>query len=107
MDGILSAMAWLGMDPDEGPYRQSERSDRYTVAIDALWDAGFLYACDCTRDDVAGPDEGQRHPRLRRLLPGAGPPRGPGAALRFRTPTDGRAPSVHDLVRGDGPTFPH
>ena len=34
--GILEALEWLGMAPDEGPYRQSERSDRYKVAGDAL-----------------------------------------------------------------------
>ncbi|HVX19884.1 MAG TPA: glutamate--tRNA ligase family protein [Acidimicrobiales bacterium] len=52
VDGIISALAWLGMTPDEGPYRQSARADRHQVAVDALWDAGYLYACDCTRDQV-------------------------------------------------------
>ena len=50
VDGILSALHWLGMDADEGPYRQSLRTDRYHEAIDALWDAGLLYACGCTHD---------------------------------------------------------
>src|ERR1700676_1248354 len=47
--GIIDLLAWLGMVPDEGPYRQSERAGRHDEAIDALWDAGVLYACDCTR----------------------------------------------------------
>ena len=51
-DGILSAMAWLGMDPDEGPYHQSERGDHYRTAVDLLWAQGALYACDCTRQAV-------------------------------------------------------
>ena len=52
VDGIISAMHWLGMDADEGPYRQSLRSDRYHQAVDALWDAGQLYACGCTHDEM-------------------------------------------------------
>ena len=40
MDGIISAMHWLGMDPDEGPVRQSLRAERYRQAIDALWEGG-------------------------------------------------------------------
>ena len=38
VDGIISAMHWLAMDPDEGPYRQSRRTGRYHQAVDALWD---------------------------------------------------------------------
>jgi glutamyl/glutaminyl-tRNA synthetase len=26
VEGILSALSWLGMEPDEGPYRQSQRT---------------------------------------------------------------------------------
>ena len=52
VEGIIAALHWLSMDPDEGPYRQSERTDRYHQAIDALWDAGRLYACDCTHQEI-------------------------------------------------------
>ena len=52
VDGIISALHWLSMDPDEGPYRQSLRTDRYRQAIDALWSGGFLYACDCAREEI-------------------------------------------------------
>ena len=126
VDGILSALAWLGMSPDEGPYRQSARADRYQVAVDALWDAGYLYACDCTRDQVLARTKGNPTPgydgycRDRRLprpewqsrQGGAGwvaaedgVTGDKGVALRFRTPDDGTT-VVHDLIRGDV-TFPH
>ena len=52
VDGIVDALEWLGMEPDEGPYRQSDRFARYDQAVAALWDAGVLYACDCARDQV-------------------------------------------------------
>src|ERR1035437_7464760 len=41
---ILRALEWLGLDWDEGPYRQSERSDVYLEAIDRLRAAGGVYA---------------------------------------------------------------
>ncbi len=102
VDGILSAMHWLGMDPDEGPYRQSERGHRYHRAVDALWAAGYLYACDCTRDEVEA-----RNKAAGILTPGydahcrnRGLPRGDGRALRFRTPDEGTT-VVADVIRGD------
>ena len=41
---ILRVMQWLGLDWDEGPFRQSERDDIYRDAIDRLKDAGAVYA---------------------------------------------------------------
>ncbi len=32
--GIVDSLAWLGLGFDEGPYRQSERSELYRDAID-------------------------------------------------------------------------
>jgi len=102
VDGILSALHWLGMDPDEGPYRQSLRTDRYHQAIDALWDAGRLFACGCTHDEVT-----TRNKSAGTLTPGydghcrdLGLARGDGRALRFRTPDDGTV-VVPDAIRGD------
>ncbi len=98
VDGIVEALAWLGLEPDEGPYRQSERAARYQSAIDTLWDAGYLYACDCTQEAV-------RTRRMMGATPGydgfcrdRGLPR-EGNALRFRTPAEGET-QVHDLIRG-------
>jgi glutamyl-tRNA synthetase len=101
VDGILSALHWLSMDPDEGPFRQSERTGRYRQAIAVLWDAGRLYACDCTRDEI---DARNRAAGI--LTPGydghcrdRGLP-AEGNALRFRTPDDG-VTTVVDVIRGD------
>jgi glutamyl-tRNA synthetase len=100
VDGIISAMHWLSMDPDEGPFRQSERTDRYRQAIDALWDSGRLYGCDCTRDQIDA-----RNKQRGILTPGydgycreRGVSRD-GHALRFRTPDEG-VTLVHDVIRG-------
>jgi glutamyl-tRNA synthetase len=100
VDGIVSAMHWLGMDPDEGPFRQSERTGRYHQAIDALWDAGRLYACDCTRDeiDARNREHGIQTPGYDGYCRDRAVGR-EGHALRFRTPDDGIT-VVHDVIRG-------
>ena len=41
-DGIVSALDWLGMPPDEGPYFQSAQGEAHQAAIDALWASGAL-----------------------------------------------------------------
>ena len=98
--GILDALTWLGIDWDEGPYRQSERSGLYQATLDQLWETRNLYACECTRDEVEARTRGATRPgydgycRVRRLE------RGPGRALRFAVPDEG-VTVVHDLVRGE------
>jgi glutamyl-tRNA synthetase len=100
VEGIISAMHWLGMDPDEGPYRQSERADRYRQAIDALWEAGRLYACDCTRDqiDARNKEHGIQTPGYDGFCRRRSVSR-EGHALRFRTPDEG-VTLVRDVIRG-------
>ncbi|HMD47360.1 MAG TPA: glutamate--tRNA ligase [Acidimicrobiales bacterium] len=104
-EGILSSLAWLGMEPDEGPFRQSARVERHHVAVDALWEAGFLYACGCTREEVDARTKGNPTPGYDGHCRGRGLERGPGRALRFRTPEEGTT-VVHDVIRGDV-VFPH
>ncbi|HLW44686.1 MAG TPA: glutamate--tRNA ligase [Acidimicrobiales bacterium] len=98
VDGIIDAMAWLGMAPDEGPYRQSQRSERYQAAIDTLWDGGFLYACECTSDAVRSRTAGNATPGYDGFCRDRGVARA-GNALRFRTPDDGET-QVDDVIRG-------
>ena len=102
VDGIISAMHWLGLDPDEGPFRQSARTDRYHQAIDALWEAGSLYACDCTREEIDARNKanGILTPGYDGYCRGRGLGRGDGRALRFRTPDHGTT-AVIDVIRGD------
>jgi glutamyl-tRNA synthetase len=104
-DGIITALDWLGMAPDEGPYFQSAQEASHQAAIEALWDSGALYACACTREQI---DERTREraaagdptPGYDGFCRDLGLPRGDGRALRFRTPDEGVV-EVHDLVRGD------
>ncbi len=102
---MLDELRWLGLDWDEGPdvggpagpYRQSERLERYGAALDALRAAGHVYPCFCSRAEIAaasqaphGPsDEGPRYPGTCRDVPAGeiarrGAARRP--AWRFRVP---------------------
>jgi glutamyl-Q tRNA(Asp) synthetase len=53
VDGIYEDMRWLGVEWDEPVLVQSERKQAYSDAIDTLRDQGLIYACYCTRADIA------------------------------------------------------
>jgi glutamyl-tRNA synthetase len=103
-EGIVRAMAWLGVGPGEyeGPLFQSAYLAEHSKAAQQLFDASKAYYCDCTRDDVQARVGNQYtgydgHCRDRGLAAADG------RALRFRTPDEG-VTVVKDLVRGE-PTF--
>jgi glutamyl-tRNA synthetase len=103
-EGIISAMTWLGMEPDAGPYLQSAEGVAHQAAIEALWSSGALYACACTRDEIdarvkARAAAGDPTPGYDGFCRDLGLSRGEGRALRFRTPDAGTL-TVDDLVRG-------
>jgi glutamyl/glutaminyl-tRNA synthetase len=77
---MLEDLRWLGIEWQEGPdvggpfapYRQSERREFYLSAWKRLLDAGFLYACSCSRRDLAestqAPHENAPHSALEALV---------------------------------------
>lgn len=51
---ILTELSWLGITLDtQNLWRQSERSTRYEEAFNDLQARGLLYACVCSRKDIA------------------------------------------------------
>src|SRR5689334_16078994 len=53
VDGICEDMRWLGLDWDEPLFVQSRRTAAYAEALEQLRGRGLLYACFCTRADIA------------------------------------------------------
>jgi len=53
VDGIYEDLRWLGLDWDEPVLTQSERTGEYAAALDQLKARGLVYACFCTRADIA------------------------------------------------------
>jgi len=52
-ESILEDLAWLGFVPDAPMVRQSDRGAVYEAALQRLRAQGAIYACDCSRRDIA------------------------------------------------------
>jgi glutamyl-Q tRNA(Asp) synthetase len=53
VDGIYEDLAWLGIEWDEHVLVQSQRTAAYEAALDDLKSRGLVFACFCTRADIA------------------------------------------------------
>ncbi len=104
-EGILTAMAWLGLDFDEGPFLQSDLLADHAAAAAALLANGYLYACDCTREQIDERIKGNAKPGYDGHCRDRHVARTDRTALRFRVPDVG-VTVVPDMVRGDV-AFPH
>jgi glutamyl-tRNA synthetase len=101
VEGILAGLTWLGLDWDEGPIYQSERTDLYRRAAERLLDSAQAYLCFCTKDDFEerrkkAAEEG-RPPKYEGTCRTIAPQearerraRGEPAAVRFRVPDAGK-----------------
>jgi glutamyl-tRNA synthetase len=97
IEQILDGLTWLGLDWDEGPYRQTERSERYAERLESLLASGAAYFDTATAEDLKRVKEGSPgKPGYRGTpaLEGA-----PGAAVRLRVPDTGET-VVEDVIRG-------
>ena len=100
-DAILRALEALGLEPDGPVVRQSGRGDAYRAALDRLRDRGVLFACGCTRKEIAdsglpGSDGGVVYPGTCRN----GPP--PGRAARaLRARVDDAVIAFDDALQGE------
>ena len=99
LDGIVEMMAWLGMEPDEGPVMQSSLRTHHEGVIDLLLSSGALYPCDCSRDSIDARTKDRERPGYDGHCRDRGLERDENTALRFRTPDSGEV-VVEDLVRG-------
>jgi glutamyl-tRNA synthetase len=106
---IQAALAWVGVEWDEGPYLQSARVDRHRGRAAELVDQGRAYRCFCPpaelerlRREAEKRGEAFRYPRTCLELSSAEVERRAAAgepwAVRFRFPP-GRI-AFTDLVRG-------
>ena len=115
---VIEDLRWLGLDWDEGPeiggelgpYRQSERLERYAHATAALLDSGHAYRCYCTTEEL---EERRNAARAAGRPPGydghcrdltdeqraAYEAEGRSSVVRFRVPP-GRVIAFDDAVRG-------
>lgn len=51
-ESIIDGLKWLGLSWDDGPYRQSERTEIYAKYLKRLLDEDKAYHCFCTHEDL-------------------------------------------------------
>jgi glutamyl-tRNA synthetase len=105
---ILDSMAWLNLDYDEGPIRQTQRLPRYRELLDRLLAEGKAYHCYASREELEAlrAEQTARGEKPRydgRWRPersaGKAPPPGVAPVVRFRNSDEG-AVAWNDLVKG-------
>ncbi|MEN6420749.1 MAG: glutamate--tRNA ligase, partial [Smithella sp.] len=101
---ILDAMAWLGLNCDEGPYFQAQRVDLHREMVQKLIREGKAYYCTCTPEEL-------EEKRKKALATGKKPKydgtcrdknlkKTAGSVVRFRSEQTG-ATVVEDLIKGN------
>ncbi|HEU0194418.1 MAG TPA: glutamate--tRNA ligase [Gaiellales bacterium] len=110
IEQALRVLGWLGIDWDEGPFRQTERFDLYADAVAGLIAADHAYPCYCTTEELAA-ERARREaaglpliyggrcasltPAERAAFDAEGHPH----AVRLRVPATGTT-AIEDLIRG-------
>jgi glutamyl-tRNA synthetase len=51
-ESIIESLKWLGLDWDEGPYFQSQRTKIYYEMIEKLLSSGKAYYCHCSPEEL-------------------------------------------------------
>ena len=104
IQAIIEGMKWVGLDWDEGPFRQTERMDLYRSHAMQLLEKGQAYWCACKAEEL---DARRKEAEAKGLSPkydsrcrnrGLTNPTGD-AALRFKAPQEGET-VVDDLIKG-------
>ena len=49
LKNILNGLSDIGINPDEPPVRQSERSELYQKTVEKIIDSGNAYYCNCSK----------------------------------------------------------
>lgn len=96
IEAILSGMQWLGLDWDEGPFRQTDRFDVYRDYVDKLVKAGKAYFCYCSQEEL--------EQRRQEALAQGRPPKYDRRCLHLKEPVPGVAPAVRFMMPQEGHT---
>jgi nondiscriminating glutamyl-tRNA synthetase len=109
-NSILDDLRWLGLDWDEGPdkggacgpYRQSERLDRYRQILNQLLSGGRVYPCYCTTEEL---DEQRRQMENGKVIRMDDPCRNLSSPQKSSFESSGRKPAYRFHVDRDSAAF--
>lgn len=94
---ILDGMKWLGLDWDEGPFRQTERMDIYREHVEKLLKEGKAYYCYCAPEELEA--------RRKEAMAAGKPPKYDRKCRSLAAPVPGRTPAVRFLSSDEGQTI--
>jgi len=94
---ILDGMKWIGLDWDEGPFRQTERMDIYREHVGRLLKEGKAYYCYCTPEELEA--------RRKEAMAAGRPPKYDRKCMSLKAPIEGRTPAVRFLSADQGQTI--
>jgi glutamyl-tRNA synthetase len=108
LTGIIDGLKWLGVDWDEGPFYQSQRTDFYREMGKKVLTSGHAFLCYCPPEKYVGGDhaeegaEGAKVRKITRCTCRDGKPSTPGTkpAVRFKVPVGGTT-KFYDAVFGE------
>ena len=102
---IIEGLKWIGIEWNEGPFRQTERKKIYQSYLEKLFNEGKAYKCYCSsenlreiREKAMAAGENPRYNRKCRDL--SEHPKEKPFVVRFRTPVDGSV-TIKDLLHGE------
>jgi glutamyl-tRNA synthetase len=102
-EAIIESLRWLGLDWDEGPYFQSQRSQFYHGALEKLLSSGNAYYCYCSPEELEKKRKEAIQKGLKPKYDGTcrdkGLGKAPGAVVRLKSPLTGST-TFNDLVKG-------
>lgn len=96
IEAIIESMKWLGLEWDEGPYRQTERLDIYREKAEALLREGKAYYCYCTPEEL--------DTRRKEALTSGKVPRYDRRCKDLRSPLEGRPRAIRFISSDEGQT---
>jgi glutamyl-tRNA synthetase len=102
-ESIIESLKWLGLDWDEGPYFQSQRTKIYYEMIEKLLSSGKAYYCHCSPEELEKKRAEAKKKGLKPKYDGKcrdlGLGKVPGAVVRLKSPLTGKT-IFKDLVKG-------
>ncbi len=101
---ILDAMAWMGLNWDEGPHFQAQRVDLHREMVQKLIQEGKAYYCTCTPEELEAKRKEAmatgKKPKYDGTCRDKGLKKTPGSVVRFRGVQTG-VTIVEDLIKGN------
>ena len=103
VDAIFDGLRWLGIDWDEGPFYQSQRSEIYQAHLEKLLKRGQAYYCTCSPEQIEAMRQKARasggKPRYDGTCRDKHLDRQPNAVVRFKSDYAGTT-TIDDAIKG-------